>query len=34
MEEANEFITKFDQKTIKKSFITLTLLNRQMTQNS
>lgn len=33
LEEANEFIAGLDLKTVKKSFITLTLRNKQMTQN-
>jgi hypothetical protein len=33
LEEADEFISGLDRKTIKKSFTILTLLNRPMTQN-
>jgi len=33
MEEANEFISELDPKTVKKIFYNITLLNRLMTQN-
>ena len=33
LEEAEEFISKLDSKTIKRSFTTSTLLNKRMTQN-
>jgi hypothetical protein len=33
LEEANEFIATLDSKTAKKSFTTLILQNKRMTQN-